>query len=183
MQIRAGYFTKAIKKGGILITNRNLCRGSKVQGGRCSPLNTIIEHCRFKLSNIHLKKSIVYSMLVNLIEPLSHINCIWRMLGCQRNDSRHRIDENQTTKRKYEEYMALGAPLEMMKLIFSDDKMEYFPSPTEMIENYCLPHVWCKMEHLQTRIYLYNALVKDGRVGQNRSWTCEHSSEWGRFKY
>ena len=86
-----------------------------------------------ELSSIHLKKSIVYKYAGEFDLAIDSYQLY--MKNARMSKERFRASELalenlKFTKRKYEEYMALGAPLEVVKLVFSDEKMEYAPSPT-----------------------------------------------------
>lgn len=86
-----------------------------------------------ELSSIHLKKSIVYKYSLEFDSAIESYELFMqnaRMSKERLRASELALENLKFTKRKYEEYMAVGAPLEVVKLVFSDEKMEYFPSPT-----------------------------------------------------
>ena len=85
------------------------------------------------LSSVYLKKSIVYKYAFDFdasIESYIIYMKNARMSPERRIQSEAHLENLKFTSVKYEEYIGLNAPPEIMKLVFSDDKMEYFPSLT-----------------------------------------------------
>ena len=131
-----GFLQKAIKKGGdtyyqplIFAGDRKFKEGNGLQAIEYYNRALQIQ----ELSSIHLKKSIVYKYVGEFDRAIESYQLYMknaRMSKERFKASELALENLKFTKRKYEEYMALGAPLEVVKLIFSDDKMEYFPSPT-----------------------------------------------------
>jgi outer membrane protein OmpA-like peptidoglycan-associated protein len=130
------YLEKAIKKGGntyyqplIFAGDRRFKEGDILQSIAYYDRALQIQ----ELSSIHLKKSIVYKYAGEFDLAIDSYQLYMknaRMSKERFKASELALDNLKFTKLKYEEYMALGAPLEVVKLIFSDEKMEYFPSPT-----------------------------------------------------
>lgn len=130
------HLEKAIKKGGntyyqplIFAGDRRFKEGDIFQAIEYYDKALQIQ----ELSSIHLKKSIVYKYAGEFDLAIDSYQLY--MKNARMSKERFRASELalenlKFTKRKYEEYMALGAPLEVVKLVFSDEKMEYFPSPT-----------------------------------------------------
>ena len=130
------YLEKAIKKGGntyyqplIFAGDRRFKEGDVIQSIAYYDRALQIQ----ELSSIHLKKSIVYKYAGDFDLAIDSYQLY--MKNARMSKERFRaselaLDNLKFTKEKYEEYMALGAPLEVVKLVFSDEKMEYFPSPT-----------------------------------------------------
>ena len=86
-----------------------------------------------ELSSIYLKKSIVYKYSGEFDLAIASYELFMRNARMSKERLRASelaLENLKFTKEKYEEYMALGGPLEVVKLIFSDEKLEYFPSPT-----------------------------------------------------
>ena len=130
------FLEKAIKKGGDTYYQPLIFAGDRLfkEG---DILQSIAYYDRAlqiqELSSIHLKKSIVYKYAGEFDLAIDSYQLY--MKNARMSKERFRASELalenlKFTKRKYEEYMALGAPLEVLKLVFSDEKMEYFPSPT-----------------------------------------------------
>ena len=85
------------------------------------------------LSSVYLKKSIVYKYAFDFDSSIeSYIIYMKnaRMSQERRIQSEEHLKNLQFSRLKYNEYLGLNAPPEIMKLVFSDDKMEYFPSLT-----------------------------------------------------
>lgn len=130
------HLEKAIKKGGntyyqplIFAGDRRFKEGDIFQAIEYYDKALQIQ----ELSSIHLKKSIVYKYAGEFDLAIDSYQLY--MKNARMSKERFRASELalenlKFTKRKYEEYMALGAPLEVVKLVFSDEKMEYAPSPT-----------------------------------------------------
>lgn len=130
------HLEKAIKKGGntyyqplIFAGDRRFKEGDILQAIEYYDKALQIQ----QLSSIHLKKSIVYKYAGEFDLAIDSYQLY--MKNARMSKERFRASELalenlKFTKRKYEEYMALGAPLEVVKLVFSDEKMEYAPSPT-----------------------------------------------------
>ena len=130
------HLEKAIKKGGntyyqplIFAGDRRFKEGDIFQAIEYYDKALQIQ----QLSSIHLKKSIVYKYAGEFDLAIDSYQLY--MKNARMSKERFRASELalenlKFTKRKYEEYMALGAPLEVVKLVFSDEKMEYAPSPT-----------------------------------------------------
>lgn len=130
------HLEKAIKKGGntyyqplIFAGDRRFKEGDIFQAIEYYDKALQIQ----ELSSIHLKKSIVYKYAGEFDLAIDSYQLY--MKNARMSKERFRASELALenlifTKRKYEEYMALGAPLEVVKLVFSDEKMEYAPSPT-----------------------------------------------------
>lgn len=130
------HLEKAIKKGGntyyqplIFAGDRRFKEGDIFQAIEYYDKALQIQ----ELSSIHLKKSIVYKYACEFDLAIDSYQLY--MKNARMSKERFRASELalenlKFTKRKYEEYMALGAPLEVVKLVFSDEKMEYAPSPT-----------------------------------------------------
>ncbi|HCP41617.1 MAG TPA: hypothetical protein DIT65_07470 [Cryomorphaceae bacterium] len=130
------FLQKAIKKGGdtyyqplIFAGDRKFKEGEVLKAiGFYDKALQIQE-----LSSIHLKKSIVYKYAAEFelaIESYQLYIENSRMSKDRFRVSELALDNLKFTKKKYDEYISLGKPLEVAKLIFSDEKMEYFPSPT-----------------------------------------------------
>ena len=130
------FLEKAIKKGGDTYYQPLIFAGDRLfkEG---DILQSIAYYDRAlqiqELSSIHLKKSIVYKYAGEFDLAIDSYQLY--MKNARMSKERFRapelaLENLKFTKRKYEEYMALGAPLELLKLVFSDEKMEYFPSPT-----------------------------------------------------
>ena len=127
---------KAIKKGGntyyqplIFAGDRKFKEGDVLQSIEYYDRALQIQ----ELSSIHLKKSIVYKYsgeFDSAIESYELFMQNARMSKERFRASELALENLKFTKSKYEEYMALAVPLEVVKLVFSDEKMEYFPSPT-----------------------------------------------------
>jgi outer membrane protein OmpA-like peptidoglycan-associated protein len=130
------YLEKAIKKGGstyyqplIFAGDRRFKEGDVLQAIEYYDRALQIQ----ELSSIHLKKSIVYKYAAEFdlaIESYKLFMQNARMSKERLRASQLALENLKFTKQKYEEFLALGAPLEVVRLVFSDEKMEYFPSPT-----------------------------------------------------
>ncbi|MEL0296051.1 MAG: hypothetical protein VW971_07760, partial [Cryomorphaceae bacterium] len=130
------YLEKAIKKGGntyyqplIFAGDRRFKEGDILQSIAYYDRALQIQ----ELSSIHLKKSIVYKYAGEFDLAIDSYQLY--MKNARMSKERFRaselaLDNLKFNKEKYKEYMALGAAFEVVKLIFSDEKMEYFPSPT-----------------------------------------------------
>lgn len=130
------FLQKAIKKGGdsyyqplIFAGDRKFKEGDALQAIEYYDRALQIQ----ELSSIHLKKSIVYKYSKEFDSAIESYELFMR--NARMSKERFRASELalenlKFTKRKYEEYISKGAPLEVVKLVFSDEKMEYFPSPT-----------------------------------------------------
>ena len=118
------HLEKAIKKGGntyyqplIFAGDRRFKEGDILQAIEYYDRALQIQ----ELSSIHLKKSIVYKYAGEFDLAIDSYQLY--MKNARMSKERFRASELalenlKFTKRKYEEYMALGAPLEVVKLIF-----------------------------------------------------------------
>ena len=130
------FLEKAIKKGGstyyqplIFAGDRKFKEGDVLQAIDYYDRALQIQ----ELSSIYLKKSIVYKYSGEFDLAIASYELFMRNARMSKERLRASelaLENLKFTKEKYEEYMALGAPLEVVKLIFSDEKLEYFPSPT-----------------------------------------------------
>jgi outer membrane protein OmpA-like peptidoglycan-associated protein len=130
------YLEKAIKKGGntyyqplIFAGDRRFKEGDILQSIEYYDRALQIQ----ELSSVHLKKSIVYKYAGEFDLAIDSYQLY--MKNARMSKERFRaselaLDNLKFTKEKYEEYVSMSAPLEVVKLVFSDEKMEYFPSPT-----------------------------------------------------
>jgi len=130
------YLEKAIKKGGntyyqplIFAGDRRFKEGDILQSIAYYDRALQIQ----ELSSIHLKKSIVYKYAGEFDLAIDSYQLY--MKNARMSKERFRaselaLDNLKFTRKKYEEYVSINAPLEVVKLVFSDEKMEYFPSPT-----------------------------------------------------
>ena len=130
------YLEKAIKKGGdtyyqplIFAGDRRFKEGDILESIEYYDRALQIQ----ELSSIHLKKSIVYKYSGEFDLAIASYELFMRTARMSKERLRASelaLENLKFTKQKYDEYKAVGAPLEVVKLVFSDEKMEYFPSPT-----------------------------------------------------
>ncbi|MGB2274950.1 MAG: hypothetical protein ACPH25_04135, partial [Schleiferiaceae bacterium] len=130
------YLEKAIKKGGntyyqplIFAGDRRFKEGDILQSIEYYDRALQIQ----ELSSVHLKKSIVYKYAGEFDLAIDSYQLY--MKNARMSKERFRaselaLDNLKFTKEQYEEYVSMSAPLEVVKLVFSDEKMEYFPSLT-----------------------------------------------------
>ena len=130
------HLKKAIKKGGntyyqplIFAGDRKFKDGDILQSIEYYDRALQIQ----ELSSIHLKKSIVYKYAGEFELAIDSYQLYMKNARMSKERflaSELALDNLKFTKEKYEEYVSMSAPLEVAKLVFSDEKMEYFPSPT-----------------------------------------------------